>query len=84
VEEGLALPFTASEIAGLAVPLKLAHVSANGLPALDLPSVLLRESPSHVVPAVPLKPATRVVRMNPPIPAPSRQRQASINTETIQ
>src|SRR5262249_34658406 len=63
--------------------LDLPHVSADRLPALDLPFVLIRKASAHVVAAVPLKPATRIVGMDPALTLPFRQRLAGVDTEEI-
>src|SRR5262245_29439079 len=84
VEQSLTLPPVAQKIARLAVALDLSDVPTHGLPALDLPGVLLGQSPPHVVAAVPLEPAARVLRMDPSIPAPNRQRLAGVYPEIVQ
>ena len=47
VQQRLALPRPAGDVARLAMALKLAHVAAHGLPALDLPGILLGEAVPH-------------------------------------
>lgn len=84
VQQRLPLPRTAKRIAGLAVHFDLIDVTTKGLPALDLPSVLLRHPPAHVIAAVPLKPAPRIFGMDPAFPAPDRERLAGINAEIVQ
>ena len=60
VEQRLALALAAREIARLAVVLKLTHVPLYRLPPLDLPCIFVRQTPPPVVPAVPLKPTSRI------------------------
>ena len=61
VEQGLALLSAAGEVAGGAVFSNLRRVALHGLPAADLAGVFFRHAPAHVVAAIPLKPAARVV-----------------------
>ena len=46
MQEGLALPSAAEQIARFAMPPNLLHVPAHGFPALDLTEILLRHSPA--------------------------------------
>ena len=46
VQQRLALPRPAGDIAGLAIALNLADVPADGFPAFDLPRILAGNSPS--------------------------------------
>src|SRR5262245_11562223 len=59
-------------------------MAANGLPPLDLAGVLFPHSPAEIVPAVPLEPAARVIGMDPPFPAPFRERLAGIDLEIVE
>jgi hypothetical protein len=70
---GLALFATTGEIASPAVLANLSDVPSNRLPTSDL-SFIIRPSPSHVVSAVPLKPAARVLFVNPACASPFRER----------
>ena len=70
-------------ITRLAVSFDLVDVAPNSLPPLDLPRVLVRHAATNVVAAVPLEPAARIVRMNPALAAPDRQRLAGIDAEII-
>ena len=63
MQERLPLAPAAGDFAGLTVDLHLTHVASDGLPALDLASILIQQSPTHVVAAVPLEPAARVGRV---------------------
>ena len=65
VQQRLSLSRAAALIARLAIASDLCDVAANCLPASDLPGVLFRHAPAHVVAAIPLKPAARIVGMNP-------------------
>jgi hypothetical protein len=57
VQQRLPLPPAAPDIARLTRKLKLTHMTADCLPAFDLPSVLVGHSSPRVAPAVPLEPA---------------------------
>src|SRR5262245_27447263 len=63
--------------------LHLPHMAADRLPALDLPAVLVWQAATHVIAAIPLKPAARIVRINPAFAFPFRQRLARIHAEKI-
>ena len=54
------------------------------LPTLDLTAVFVRHAPAHVVAAVPLEPAARVVAVNPSFSLPFGQRLASVDAEEIE
>src|SRR3954468_12826908 len=84
MQQSLALARTAKEIAGLAVALDLPHVAADCLPAADLPLVLGRHPAAEIIAAVPLEPAARIVRVQPALVAPHRERLARIDVEEIE
>src|SRR5262249_35458642 len=84
VQQRLALALAAQEIARLAVALDLAHVATDRLPAPDLAAVLVRHAAPHVVAAVPLEPAARIIAMDPALAAPLRQRLARVDAEEIE
>ena len=83
MQQRLPLPRPAEQIAGLAMFLHLAHVTADRFPPPDLPLVFLRHAPAHVIAAVPLEPAARIVRMDPAFALPFRKRLARSHTEEI-
>ena len=72
VQQRLALPRAAGQVARFAVALDLPDVPADRLPALDLPLVFLRHAAAHVVTAIPLEPAARVIRVDPSLLPPHR------------
>ena len=81
MQQGLALTTAASEIAFLAVDLDLANMATDRFPALDLAQVFVAAPATHKVPAVPLKPAARIVG----IPfLPYRQRLAGVEPKEIE
>jgi hypothetical protein len=84
VEQRLPLPPAAPEIAGLARKLKLTHMTADCLPAFDLPSVLVGHSSPHVVPAVPLEPAAWIVGVYLSLPAPFGKRLTGIDVKVVE
>src|SRR5580700_11184070 len=81
VQQRLALALAAGEIARFAMPLDLADMPADGFPALDLACVLLGLAAAQIIAAIPLEPAARIVRMDPTLLAPFRQRLAGTDTE---
>lgn len=83
MQQRLALPWTAMEVAPYAVLTDLCDVQGHALPAADLPSVV-HVPAAHVIAAVPLKPATRVILVDPAFFPPVRQRPGSPDLEEIQ
>lgn len=84
MQKRLALAFPAGDIAATAVALDLRNVSAYRPPSANLTIIFLRQSPAHVVPAVPLKPPARIGRMNPSFLAPDGERLAGIDAEVVE
>src|SRR4051794_11283872 len=83
MQQRLALARTAEHIARFAVLLQLPDVAADRLPAPDLSGIVVHAA-AHVVAAVPLEPAARIVPVDPALALPFRQGLARIDTETIQ
>jgi hypothetical protein len=83
VKKSLSLAFAAGLVTGLAVKFDLPDVSSHCLPSRYLPKVFLWHSAAHIVSAIPLKPATRIVRVYPPVLAPDGQWLAGIDTEVV-
>ncbi len=80
MQQRLALLSAAIKITWTAIERDLGNVAAHGLPAFDLlrvfpaPTVGVGQAAAHVVAAIPLKPAARVVRMNPALRLPDQER----------
>src|SRR4051812_21480142 len=62
----------------------LGRMAPDRFPSRDLPRVFLGHPPAHPVAAVPLKPATRIVRMKPVLAAPIAERLARVHTEIVE
>ena len=84
VKQCLTLPRATQQIAGFAILLDLPNVAANRLPAFDLSCVFLRQAAAHVIAAIPLEPAARIVAMDPAFAPPFRQRLTGIDPEKIE
>src|SRR6185437_7631951 len=84
MQQRLALTAPTGEVAAVTVTFDLADVPAHCFPALDLPPVLVGDPPAHVVAAVPLEPAARIVRMDPALGAPDGQRLTGIDAEIVE
>ena len=84
VKKRLSLAFAAGLVTGLAVKFDLPDVSPHCLPAPNLSKVFLRHSAAHIIPAIPLKPAARIVGVYPSIFAPDGQWLAGIHTEVVE
>ncbi len=65
LEQGLPLSGPAKPVPWFAIRTKLRDVTAEGSPPSDLSSVFVRYAATKIVAAIPLKPATRVVRIDP-------------------
>src|SRR5690242_11819147 len=83
VQQRLPLARAAVGITWVAVLLHLRDVAANLLPAPDLAAIFLGQPAAHVVAAVPLKPAARVVLVDPALAPPRRKRLARIDAEVV-
>src|SRR5689334_1554427 len=83
VKEGLSLPSPAIQIAPGTMLLQLRTVTANGPPSFDLPQVIGMPA-ARVIAAIPLKPAARIVGMNPPLLAPHFEGLRSIDAEIVE
>src|SRR5262245_33648287 len=83
VENRLPLPPPALEIAGLAVLADLRHVPRDRPPPSDLPRIV-RGPPPHVVAAVPLKPAARILSADPALLPPHRERLRRADAEEVE
>src|SRR6185437_7205258 len=59
-------------------------MATDRLPAADLAFVFFFHSPASVITAIPLKPAARIIGMNPAFALPFRQRLAGVDAEEIE
>src|ERR1700722_2980874 len=84
MQQRLPLTLPAHYISRLAIHLQLAHVPSYRLPALYLPCVLVRQAPAQIIPAIPLEPAARIMRIYPALLAPDGERLAGINAKPVQ
>src|SRR3974390_65874 len=84
MQQRLPLARAAHRIPGLAVFPDLLDVTPHRLPALDLARVFLRHAAAHVIAAVPLKPAARIIGVNPTFLPPFGQRLARVEAEIIE
>ena len=84
MQQRLTLARAAEYIAGLAIFLDLPDVTADRFPAADLTRILVRHAAAQVIAAIPLKPAARIVGMEPAFAPPFRQRLAGIDAEKIE
>src|SRR3569832_2036325 len=83
VEDGLALAGAAVEVARLAGLLDLRDVAHDLFPAPDLARIVLRAA-AHVIAAIPLEPAARILVVDPTLAAPVRQRLGGVDAEIIE
>ena len=84
MKKGLSLAFAAGLVAGLAVKFDLPDVSSHCLPPPDLSMVFLRCTAAHIISAIPLKPASRIVGVYPSVLAPDGQWLAGIDAEVVE
>ena len=74
----------AENVAAFAVEFDLPDVTPDRLPPPDLPPILVRQTPAHVVAAVPLEPAARIVGMDPTLAAPFGERLRGVDAEAVE
>ena len=84
MKKSLSLVFAAGLVTGLAVKFDLPDVSSHCLPPPNLSKVFLRRTAAHIVSAVPLKPAARIVGLYPSVLAPDGQCLAGIDAEVVE
>src|SRR4051812_7788548 len=84
MQERLPLPRAAGQVSRLAVPLDLPDMPADGFPSLDLPPVFGRHAAAHIVAAIPLEPAARIIGVKPSLATPDRERLAGVDAEEIE
>src|SRR5271165_5876151 len=82
MQQSLALAAPAIQIAGRAVFSNGGDVARDGAPTANL-AFVVSGAPPHVVPAVPLKPTARVVRMDPAFSPPLAQRLRCVDAEVV-
>jgi hypothetical protein len=70
-------------ITGFTVAFNLSYVATHSAPAPDLTRILFRHSPAHIVAAIPLEPAARIVGMDPTLFAPHGKRLTCIHAKII-
>src|SRR5512138_2155614 len=83
MEHGLPLLPSTVEVTRLAVFANRGDVPRDGAPPPNLPRVVARPS-THVIAAIPLKPSAGVLRVNPTMAPPLRERLGGIHTEVIE
>ena len=84
MQKSLALTSSAAKIARLAIPPNLNDMAAHRTPTSNLSPIFIRHSAANIVAAVPLKPAARIVGVNPSSLAPNRQRLARLHAKILQ
>src|SRR5438270_408350 len=65
VQQRLPLTRAAKWISWFTIRLDLTDMSTKRFPALDLAPILVLDSAAEVIPAIPLEPSARVVRIDP-------------------
>jgi hypothetical protein len=83
MQQRLTLTPAASEIAMFAVLLQLRDVTSSGAPTSDLTQIIFMPAPT-VIPAIPLEPAARIIRMDPTLAPPLRERLRRDHAKKIQ
>jgi hypothetical protein len=84
MQQRLPLTLPAQDISRLAIHLDLAYVPSDRLPAFDLPCVFIGKASAEIIPAIPLEPTARIIRMNPSLLAPYRERLAGFDAKPVQ
>src|SRR5687768_17337726 len=83
MEHGLTLAAPTFEVSLLAVLLDRRDVPRDRAPSANLPRVV-GGSTTHVVAAVPLEPAARILRPDPALAPPDRERLRGVDAKTIE
>lgn len=83
LQQRLSLLLAAVHVTWLAVFAKLLQMSSKRSPPLDLPLIILAPA-SQVVPAIPLKPASRIFVVDPALLSPIPQGLGRVHLEVIQ
>src|SRR5690606_4148251 len=84
LQQRLALPRSAERIARLTSAANLDSMAAKRPPAADLPLVLRAEPPARVVAAIPLEPASGIVRVDPAFRLPLAQRRTGPHSVVVE
>ncbi|ASY67001.1 hypothetical protein SJ05684_b60190 (plasmid) [Sinorhizobium sojae CCBAU 05684] len=84
MQQRLTLPRAAVPVARLAMAAKLGQVAPHGFPSSDLSFVFAGQPPAQEVAAVPLKPAARIVGMEPALGTPQAEPLAGFDSEEIE
>lgn len=84
VEYRLTLTRSTSRVPHPTIALDLHNVTTDRLPSLNLSLVFPGDSSAHIVAAVPLKPASRIIFINPPLLLPYRERLRGIYPKIIE
>jgi hypothetical protein len=72
LEKRLSLSPAAAQIARFTVLLNLPNVAAHCFPSFDLPRIFPGDAAAKIITAIPLKPAPRVLGVDPPLLTPDR------------
>src|SRR5579864_6235639 len=72
VEQRLSLSRSTQPISWIAMPLNLCDMPTNCFPAPDLACVLVGHPAAHIIAAIPLKPAARIIGVDPAFLTPHR------------
>ncbi len=83
MQDRLTLASATVPVATPAVLANLSDMARDRSPASNL-ALVVGASPAHVVPAVPLKPAARILRMNPAFALPLAQRLGRVDAEVVE
>jgi hypothetical protein len=83
LEQRLTLAAAAAEISIGTMLSELSDVAAHSAPSFDLPRIIVA-APTHPVTAIPLKPAARIVGVDPALLPPVDKRFRGADAEEIQ
>jgi hypothetical protein len=83
LQQRLSLAPAAAEIELLAIVSNLRDVAPERPPAADLSLIFVFEPASQEITAIPLEPAPRIVRVDPALAPPFRQRLAGLHPEIV-
>jgi len=84
MHHGLALSGPAFHVAGTAMLIYLRYMPLDRFPPGYLSAVFFAQTPPHVIPAIPLEPPARILRIYPAFFTPVPERLTGIDLEIIQ
>lgn len=84
MQQRLSLSAAAPCVARFAIAPDLRGVPTHGFPAADLALILVRQSATMEIAAIPLEPSARIIGMDPALGPPDTERLTGVDAEAVQ